>query len=278
MGGGAARRYTSGMKLPPPSCPATGVCWRCADCPLALHLLVLELAAHRSPGPLATAAGAAGLAPADWRRTRTAAASDRERRRRSAPPAPRRPPPRPSRTGALFPPAPGHGLSAGLTSAGCRSRPCQMPGRYRVRMPEMPGRYLSYALPPGARRYELQLQGRPAGQTPPRLAQRRRTATRSKSTACWGACPAAKAGGDAGIAPRRQRNAGRPRLRPASMRRRAEVKIRGRCQRAGPIGMQDRASVLMQLAGIGLAEPTRSQVRSEIVVAGADGAGIAATR
>jgi hypothetical protein len=224
----------------------------------AVHLLVLELAARRDAVPpsappageplrlrLVKAAAPAAAMPAD-----TPPAT----RAPSAPSAPVR---------SVQPAAPDHDTirdapvasAAPAPSAPAEPAPepagtplVQMPSRYRVRMPD-PVR-LSYALTrqaPGAAPV-------PAGSAGIAWA----SDGEHYELAVDGVLGALRSEGgssDAGIAPRNAPDA---------------------------VGAQDRASVLMQLAGIGLAEPDQiaGQVGNElrIVVAEADGAEIARYR
>jgi len=260
MGGAAVRRYTSGMKI---AVLLTRHRRLLALCGLSAcaHLLVLELVAQRAGAPAsAPAAGEAlrlRLAPA------AAPAAEPPAKPSARPPVQplrqteaARPadavPSQPDRAAATAPAAPPSSAPATVNAAAAPAPDgiplMQMPGRYRVRMPE-PVR-LSYALTrqePGAaplaagsatldwrsdgEHYVLSLDG------------------------VLGALRSEGGSSDAGIAPH--------------------------FVQAQPdaVGAQDRASVLMQLAGIGLAEPDqiRGQVQNElrIVVAGADGAAVA---
>jgi hypothetical protein len=150
----------------------------------------------------------------------------------------------------------------------------QMPSRYRVRMPDAVR--LSYALmrqapgaPPAAagsvsidwrsdgERYSLNVQG------------------------VLGTLSSEGGSGDAGIAPRRAAEDRMGARLVTEFDPDGHRIVFGASGASAPdaVGAQDRASVLMQLAGIGLAEPDQiqGQVQGElrIVVAGSDGAEVA---
>jgi hypothetical protein len=150
----------------------------------------------------------------------------------------------------------------------------QMPGRYRVRMPE-PVRLV----------YALDRQGPGAAPQPP-----------GSATLDWrsdgeryalsldgvlGVLRSEGASSDAGIAPRlaREQRDGSTLVTEFDTEGGRILFRAGGGSVPDAVGAQDRASVLMQLAGMGLAEPDqiRGQVQNEIrvVVAGADGAAIA---
>jgi hypothetical protein len=153
----------------------------------------------------------------------------------------------------------------------------QMPSRYRVRMPD-PVR-LSYAL-------TRQAPGAPAAAAGSAGIDWRNDGERYSLhvDGVLGALSSEGGSGDAGIAPRR---AGEDRegarlvteFDPDGHR---IVFAASGASVPDAVGAQDRASVLMQLAGIGLAEPDQiqGQVQGElrIVVAGSDGAEIARYR
>lgn len=258
MGGAAVRRYTSGMKI---AVLLTRHRRLLALCGLSAcaHLLVLELVAQRAGAP----ASAPPAGEALRLRLAPAAAPAPAAEQPAEPPAPSQPvpqaetmdradaaPPQP-----VQPTTPAPSVTAATTPAAVAATPApegipliQMPSRYRVRMPE-PVR-LSYGLTrqgPGA-----------APQAAGSATLDWRSDGEHYALSLDGVLGKLRSEGgssDAGIAPR--------------------------FAQAQPdaVGAQDRASVLMQLAGIGLAEPDqiRGQVQNEIriVVAGADGAAIA---
>ncbi len=256
MGGRPIRRYTSGMKI---AVLLTRHRRLLALCGLSAcaHLLLLELFAQRagapSPAPPAgealrlRLAYAAAPAPAPAPVQATAPRADpgplpRADAADSARQAAPSPTPAATTAPSTTPAAPA--ASAPPEAEGAPL--VQMPGRYRVRMPE-PVR-LSYAL---------------TRQVPGTAPQAGGTATldwRSDGEryalsvdGVLGALHSEGGSSDAGIAPRDAVT--------------------------DAVGAQDRASVLMQLAGIGLAEPdqVRGQVQNEIriVVGGTEGAAIA---
>jgi hypothetical protein len=240
----------------------------------AAHLLVLELAARRnmalqSAPPagealrvrLMQAAAPAASAQAEPQHAQPAAHPPRPARQeengRVAPPQPA---PATSRETAQASPAPSPSIPAADAPADAIGTPLlQMPSRYRVRMPE-PVR-LTYALT----RQLANAAPVPAGSAGIDW----RSDGEHYSLAVDGVLGRLNSEGgssDAGIAPQR---AGEERNGAMLV---TEFKV-------DAVGAQDRASVLMQLAGIGLAEPDQiaGQVENElrIVVAGADGAEIA---
>jgi hypothetical protein len=240
----------------------------------AAHLLVLELAARRNtalpPAPpvgealrvrLVQAAAPQAAAQAEPQRAPPAAQPPQPPRQpdhsRAVPPKPAPTlAPAPSRETADASPAPS---SPPSQADAIGTPPLQMPSRYRVRMPD-PVR-LSYALTrqlPGAASV-------PAGSAGIDW----RNDGEHYSLAVDGVLGRLSSEGgssDAGIAPQR-----------AGEERGGALLVTAFT--ADAVGAQDRASVLMQLAGIGLAEPDQiaGQVGNElrIVVAGAGGAEIA---
>jgi hypothetical protein len=223
------------------------------------HLLVLELVAQRAGAPASAPpagealrlrlAHAAAPAPAAEPHAEASAAPQPVRQ---AGPADRADPapsqPAQETSPALPSPAPAAPATAAAPPAAEGIPLIQMPSRYRVRMPE-PVR-LSYALT------------RQAPGAAPLAAGAATLDWRSDGEryaltvdGVLGVLRSEGGSSDAGIAPRFAQD------------------------QPDAVGAQDRASVLMQLAGIGLAEPDqiRGQVQNElrIVVAGADGAAIA---
>jgi len=258
MGGAAVRRYTSGMKI---AVLLTRHRRLLALCGLSAcaHLLMLELVAQRAGAPASAPPVGEALR---LRLTPAATASPVEP---SAPPPDAPQPVQQNETGdrtdvvppplaLVATPAPSAAPpSSAPVSAAAAPAPegiplMQMPSRYRVRMPEPV--HLSYALTrqrPGA-----------APQAAGSATLDWRNDGERYALSLDGVLGALRSEGgssDAGIAPRFAQ------------------------QQPDAVGAQDRASVLMQLAGIGLAEPDqiRGQVQNEIriVVAGADGAAIA---
>jgi hypothetical protein len=223
----------------------------------AAHLLVLELAARRVAAP----PSAAPVGEALRLRLVQAAAPAAETPPGPlpvAPPAPARSAPQiapepaatPSASTASVPPAPSPGAAVAAAPTAPASEPAgtpliQMPSRYRVRMPD-PVR-LSYALTrqvPGS----VPVSAGSAGIAWTSDGEHYTLAV----DGVLGQLRSEGGSSDAGIAPRNAPDA---------------------------VGAQDPASVLMQLAGIGLAEPDQivGQVGNElrIVVGDAGGAGIA---
>jgi hypothetical protein len=148
--------------------------------------------------------------------------------------------------------------------------PVQMPGRYRVRMP--PSARLNYAL------YRA-LPGQPA--TPAGVARIEWQADGQRYTLRTDGVPgqlsSEGASGDAGIAPvaaTEQRPDGT--LATTRFDEAAGRIVFDRAAHSYPLheGSQDRASLLMQLAGIGLAEPDQMQGVIEVFVGGAQDAGV----
>lgn len=149
--------------------------------------------------------------------------------------------------------------------------PLQMPGRYRVRPP--PSSRLSYAVTRSAPG-----QAAVAGETAQLAWEYRDGAYRLRLDGILGQLESEGGEDDAGIAPNLARE-GSPGGGAQSTRfNRDAERIEHGVLRAGEplsLGSQDPASVLMQLAGIGLAEPDQVQEVIDIVVAGAAGARIA---
>lgn len=146
----------------------------------------------------------------------------------------------------------------------------QMPGRYRVRMP--PSARLSYALyrnaagapaaPAGSARIDWQVDG---------------NRYRLHMDGVLGQLSSQGADGDAGIAPELASEQG-PDGTQATTRFDEQagriVFSAGAASHALHDGSQDRASLLMQLAGIGLADPDQMQGVIEVFVGGAADAGV----
>jgi hypothetical protein len=237
---------------------------------LLLHVAAIEWIAARAatrarsplaapPAPLALRLAAPGASAA------TPAAAAPPARRQA--PAPKHGQPQ------RAPPAVAAPLPAAVSETpmpGSDDAPVQMPGRYRVRMP--PSARLSYALsralpgqpaaPAGSARIEWQADGD-------------RYTLRTDGVP--GQLSSEGGGGDAGIAP-----AAATEQRPdGTLVTTRFDEAAGRIVFSGaapsyPLheGSQDRASLLMQLAGIGLAEPDQVQGVIEVFVGGAQDAGV----
>ncbi|CAH0311424.1 hypothetical protein SRABI118_04807 [Massilia sp. Bi118] len=283
MGGGGARRYTSGMKSTAFLSRNRRLLVLCAVS-VALHGALLELAAHRKPGPLAPAMAPAPLAlrlvDVVPQAHGSAAAAQREpepepgrQATRSAPDSavtPVRPPAPASRPRQAAPAAP---AVAPANAAPPPAQPAPVTGA-RLLM-QMPGRY-RVSLPPSARlRYELLLQGRPAPDRPAYLDWRSDGATYTLDIdGLTGRLSSRGMGGDAGIVPQQaSETQGERALRTSFDPETGEVRFEAGGTRApASIGMQDRASVLVQLAAIGRADP--EQMQDEIRIAVADAAAV----
>jgi hypothetical protein len=149
--------------------------------------------------------------------------------------------------------------------------PLQMPGRYRVRPP--PSARLSYAV-------TRTVPGRlpVAGEAAQLAWEYVGGAYRLRLDGVLGRLESEGGEDDAGIAPSHASEAGAGGGAGLTRFNREQGRIEhGALAASEPLnlGSQDRASVLMQLAGIGLAEPDQVQDTLEIVVAGAGGARIA---
>jgi hypothetical protein len=147
----------------------------------------------------------------------------------------------------------------------------QMPGRYRVRPP--PSSRLSYTV-------TRSVPGQPAvaGETAQLAWEYWGSAYRLRLDGVLGRLESEGGEDDAGIAPSQAREAGAGGGAGLTRFNREQGRIEhGALAASEPLhlGSQDRASVLMQLAGIGLAEPDQVQDTIDIVVAGAGGARIA---
>lgn len=188
------------------------------------------------------------------------------------PPSPALPPLRPLLPAPSAPPAAGMpaSASASASAAPAGAAPQGMPGRYLVRMP--PSARLLYSVsrtrpgrPPASEgeaqivweaedgRYQLRVEG------------------------VLGLLESEGGGDDAGIAPllaSEHQDDGSDRIVRFD---RANGRIAFEDATSAPLhqGSQDRASVLVQLAGIGLAQPEQMQDTIEIVVGAPDGAGVA---
>ena len=277
MGRAGPRRYTSGMESNAFLSRNRPLLVLCA-LSLALHGALLELAARRLPGPLA--APAAG-APLVLRLAGTGVASNRPPAGRPAQaadslaeaapepvPAPM-PAPRPASPPAAAgteaqPPAGGAAPAIASTTTGpARAAPpgentlLPMAGRYRLRLPATAR--LSYTSP-----------GRPDGQA--YLDWRSDDSGYSlELDGILGRMSSRGISGDTGIAPVLATE-----IRPNGNTSTSfdattgEVHFDGGANAApGAVGLQDRASVLVQLASIALGRPEQLQNEVRIVVAGA---------
>ena len=145
-----------------------------------------------------------------------------------------------------------------------------MPGRYRVRLP--PSATLTYAVTRNA-------PGQPAsaGEAAQLVWAETDGAYRLRIEGVLGLLESEGGGDDAGIAPSQASEAGAAGgTQMTRFNREARRIEHGPLAASEPLrlGSQDRASVLMQLAGIGLAEPDQVQETIDIVVAGSSGARI----
>ena len=182
----------------------------------------------------------------------------------SAPPAAARPPAAPTA------PTPLPADAAAATDLAPGTPPLRMPGRYRVRPP--PSATLHYAVTRSA-------PGRPAETGAPAQLVWNSTGNsyRLRVEGVLGVLESEGGGDDAGIAPSQSVEHGVAGGEVAVRFNRETQRIE-----SGPLsasatlyqGSQDRASVLMQLAGIGLAEPDQMQDVVDIVIGGIGGAQI----
>ena len=244
---------------------------------LLLHLLAFVLidamTAPRPPAigtPLALRLVRAGAA------AQPAVAQQRAQPRPQAAPqaAPERstgpaaaPPPAPPEA-ATDAPAPAAQAPAAATPG---SAPLQMPGRYRVRLP--PSSHLRYAVTHAA-------PGQPvvAGEAAQLIWEERDGAYRLRVEGVLGLLESEGGEDDAGIAPQQASEAGAAGGTQVTRFNREARRIEhGALAASAPLhlGSQDRASVLMQLAGMGVADPEQMQDTIDILVAGSGGARIA---
>lgn len=244
-------------------------------CSAAAHLALLELLAARGAGPFdVTPAADAGLSirlvPA---RTASRPSTDAAAATAPAAAAPR-PSPRPvaastpSRDARAqsVPPAPPTPAATAIAAAPSDAGPplLQMPGRYRVRLP-----------PSAVLTYDVERQ-RASGAPAPAGAAHLSWRTDGDRYAldldgALGRLHSEGASGDAGIAPRRARedtDAGPLVTEFDADGHRVLFRATG-MEAPDNVGIQDSASVLMQLAGIGLAEPDQVRDSIDVVVAGA---------
>ena len=271
-------RYTSGMKLAVLS-RHRRLLVLCA-CSAATHLALLELLAAHGTNPFDAARAAAdtGLsvrlapvgtavprppapAPAPAAPETTSAPAPHPQ---PAPPSARRSPPAAPAPASVEPPTVANtgAVAAGPSDAGPPL--LQMPGRYRVRLPA-----------PVLLTYDLVRQPARGPSAPAGTA---RLAWRTDGDryvldidGALGRLHSEGASGDAGIAPRRaleQTDAGPLVTEFDGDGHRVLFRATG-TESPDNVGIQDRASVLMQLAGIGLAEPDQVRDTIDVVVAGA---------
>ncbi|MBD8530172.1 MULTISPECIES: DUF3108 domain-containing protein [unclassified Massilia] len=243
---------------------------------LLLHLLALALidTLVRSPAPpeigtplaLRLAATHAAAPPADMQPTPEAPASAPT----AAPTeAPTELPPTPVAVHPRTPvedSAPEAPLPAPAGPAGIAAMP--MPGRYQVRPP--PSARLSYAVTrsapgqPGLARDSASLVWEKSG-----------GAYRLRLDGVLGSLRSEGGEDDAGIAPSQASQELAASAQTTRFDREAQRIEHGAASSPLQLGSQDRASVLLQLAGMGLADPDQLQDVVEIVVAGPGGARIA---
>jgi hypothetical protein len=158
-------------------------------------------------------------------------------------------------------------VPASTSSTAPGTAPLQMPGRYRVRLP--PSSRLRYAVSRSAPG-----QAAVAGEPAELSWERANGAYRLRLDGVLGQLESEGGEDDAGIAPSLAREAGPAGGAQATRFNRAEGRIEhGPLAASDPLrlGSQDRASVLLQLAGIGLAEPDQVQDTVDVVVAGSGG-------
>lgn len=274
MGSKGPRRYTSGMKSNAFLPRNRRLLVLCA-LSLALHGALLELAARRLPGPLAPPPTGAPLvmrlvdtAAAPHRRQGSRPAQAADKLADAAPePAPAPPPEAPRTAARTDAPPPPAGVPAPAI-AGATTRPAPaaaqgestllpMAGRYRLRLPA--SARLSYSSPgrpdrqawldwrSGDSGYSLELDG------------------------ILGRLSSRGISGDTGIAPALATETRADGSTSTSFdATTGEVRFEGGGNPApGAVGMQDRASVLVQLAAIALGRPEQLQNEIRIVVAGA---------
>jgi hypothetical protein len=173
----------------------------------------------------------------------------------------------------LTPPAAGAGQPE---AAADTAPPVQMPGRYRVRMPETV--QITYAQ---TRQPSIAAAGTGAGTAAAERLPDAHLDWRSDGASyalqvdgLLGRLTSQGGSGDAGVRPERasEEREGQPLVTEFAD---GEVRFRARGTSVPDnTGIQDRASVLMQLAGIGLGGPEQLQGRIAVVVAGADEAAI----
>ena len=277
LGGTARARYTSGMKIAVPT-RHRRLFLLCA-CSAAVHFAVLELLAAHGPGPAAApAAGALSVrlmpsraAPAP---SPSAAAEPPAPPARAAHALPSRAATDPSASAPgrpAAPPVPAPEAAPTATPAATPSAspepappPLQMPGRYHVRFP-----------PPVLLTYDVTRAGAGGLPAPAGTAQ---LSWRTDGTrylldveGAAGRLHSEGGGGDAGIVPRlASEDAAGGALVTEFDADGGRVLFRAAGTEAPDnVGIQDRASLLMQLAGMGLADPDQIADTIEIVVAGA---------
>lgn len=241
---------------------------------LLLHLLALAcIDALVSPPPLRIGAQIAlRLAPAPVSAHQAVAAQAAPPQAVAAAPLPEKPQ---LALPAMQPLLPAADAAGGApmpvaASAAPGTAPLQMPGRYRVRLP--PPARLRYAVTNSAPG-QAAVAGEPAALD----WEPANGAYRLRLDGVLGQLESEGGEDDAGIAPALAREAGPAGGAEATRFNRAEGRIEhGPLAASDPLrlGSQDRASVLLQLAGIGLAEPDQVQDTVEIVVAGSGGARI----
>ncbi len=167
--------------------------------------------------------------------------------------------------------APAAATAATTAGTAVGTAPLQMPGRYRVRLP--PSSTMQYAVTrtaPG--------QSPVAGEPAQLVWESNGERYRLRVEGVLGVLASEGGGDDAGIAPVQASESGAAGgVQLTRFDREARRIDYGPLGASDPLrlGSQDRASVLIQLAGIGLAEPDQVQDAIDILVAGAGGARIA---
>lgn len=197
---------------------------------------------------------------------------------KAPPPAPVQPRPTPAPDPAPAPatvftpirsaPAAPTAATTPVTAPG--TAPLQMPGRYRVRLP--PSSTLQYAVTRAAPG-----QSAVAGAPAQLVWESDGDRYRLRVEGVLGVLASEGGGDDAGIAPNQASESGAAGgVQLTRFDREARRIDYGPLGTGDPLrlGSQDRASVLIQLAGIGLAEPDQVQDAIDILVAGAGGARI----
>jgi hypothetical protein len=246
-------------------------------CSAATHIALLELLVTHGAGPIAAAPAPADAGLSVRLMPGAAVAQPPTAQVLPASPAPAAPPPTPPAAPPASKPAapaaaapvlaaPAPAPAAHETAAPSDAGPplLQMPGRYRVRLPA-----------PVQLAYDLVRQ--PAGGAPAPAGTARLTWRTDGDRytldmdGVLGRLHSEGASGDAGIAPRRvleDTDTGPLVTEFDADGHRVLFRATG-AESPDNVGIQDRASLLMQLAGIGLAEPDQVRDTIDVVVAGA---------
>jgi hypothetical protein len=166
-------------------------------------------------------------------------------------------------------PAPDATAPAPASNAAPGTAPLQMPGRYRVRLP--PSATLSYTV-------TRTTPGRPpVAAEPAQLVWELQDGSyRLRLDGVLGQLASEGGEDDAGLAPAEAQEAGAAGGVQLTRFNRAQGRIEHGVNASDALaeGSQDRASVLLQLAGIGMADPDQVQDTVDVVVAGSGGARI----